>query len=159
MLPVQVNASNSRSSILSDAVSVEICPAAPDGPLSPRLAAATPTSLQVVWYTPARNNAPGSPTYQLQMSPSTSLSYEVSDLQPFTVYELRLVATDGFGSTHSAWTPLMTAEDMRLVMRSKCYGRKTRCLNNELRGLILLSLLVTDVYGVVARCTLAGLAL
>ncbi|KAM7336685.1 hypothetical protein ACRRTK_005178 [Alexandromys fortis] len=97
----------------------------PDGPLSPRLAAATPTSLQVVWSTPARNNAPGSRTYQLQMrpgpsthnflefppNPSASLSYEVSDLQPFTVYELRSVATDGFGSTHSAWTPLMTAED------------------------------------------------
>lgn len=46
-------------------------------------------------------------------NPSASLSYEVSDLQPFTVYELRSVATDGFGSTHSAWTPLMTAEDSK----------------------------------------------
>ncbi|EGV92554.1 Usherin [Cricetulus griseus] len=122
---VQVNASNSRGTVLSDPVSVEMPPAAPDGLLSPRLASATPTSLQVVWSTPARNNAPGSPTYQLQMrpgpsthgilelfpNPSASLSYEVSGLQPFTVYEFRLVATNGFGSTRSAWTPLMTAED------------------------------------------------
>ncbi|XP_052593935.1 usherin [Peromyscus californicus insignis] len=122
---VQVNASNSQGSVLSDPVSVEMPPAAPDGLLSPRLASATPTSLQVVWSTPARNNAPGSLTYQLQMrpgpsthsflelfpDPSASLSYEVSDLQPFTVYRFRLVATNGFGSTHSSWTPLMTAED------------------------------------------------
>ncbi|XP_028616049.1 usherin isoform X2 [Grammomys surdaster] len=122
---VQVNASNSQGSVLSDRVSVEMPPGAPDGLLSPRLAAATPTSLQVVWSTPARNNAPGSPRYQLQMRPgpsthgllelfpvpSASLSYEVTDLQPFTVYEFRLVATNGFGSAYSAWTPLMTTED------------------------------------------------
>lgn len=42
---------------------------APDGVLPPRLSSATPTSLQVVWSTPARNNAPGSPRYQLQMRP------------------------------------------------------------------------------------------
>jgi hypothetical protein len=47
-------------------------PTAPDGLLSPRLAAAAPTSLQVVWSTPARNNAPGSPRYQLQMRPGPS---------------------------------------------------------------------------------------
>lgn len=46
-------------------------------------------------------------------NPSASLSYEVSDLMPFTVYELRLVATDGFGSTHSAWSPLITADDTK----------------------------------------------
>ncbi|XP_032771366.1 usherin [Rattus rattus] len=122
---VQVNASNSQGSVLSDRVSVEMPPSAPDGLLSPRLAAATPTSLQVVWSTPARNNAPGSPRYQLQMRPDPStrgllellpvpsslLSYEVTDLQPFTVYEFRLVATNGFGSAYSDWTPLMTTED------------------------------------------------
>ncbi|NP_067383.3 usherin precursor [Mus musculus] len=122
---VQVNASNSRGSVLSDPVSVEMPPGAPDGLLSPRLAAAAPTSLQVVWSTPARNNAPGSPRYQLQMRPgpsthgrlelfpipSASLSYEVTGLQPFTVYEFRLVATNGFGTAYSAWTPLMTTED------------------------------------------------
>lgn len=45
---------------------------APDGVLPPRLSSATPTSLQVVWATPARNNAPGSPRYQLQMRPGHS---------------------------------------------------------------------------------------
>ncbi|XP_055465169.1 usherin [Psammomys obesus] len=122
---VRVNASNSQGSVLSDPVSIEMPPGAPDGLLSPRLASATPTSLQVVWSTPARNNAPGTPRYQLQMrpglathgllelfpDPSPSLSYEVRGLQPFTVYEFRSVATNGFGSAYSAWTPLTTAED------------------------------------------------
>lgn len=40
---------------------------APDGVMPPRLSSATPTSLQVVWSTPVRNNAPGEPSYRLQM--------------------------------------------------------------------------------------------
>lgn len=40
---------------------------APDGMMPPRLSSATPTSLQVVWSTPVRNNAPGTPSYRLQM--------------------------------------------------------------------------------------------
>ncbi|OWK08238.1 USH2A, partial [Cervus elaphus hippelaphus] len=97
----------------------------PDGVLPPRLSSATPTSLQVVWSTPARNNAPGSPRYQLQMrpghsthgflelfsNPSASLNYEVRDLQPYTEYEFRLVASNGFGSAHSSWILFITAED------------------------------------------------
>ncbi|EHB00446.1 Usherin [Heterocephalus glaber] len=100
-------------------------PNAPDGVLPPRLSSATPTSLQVVWSTPARNNAPGSPRYQLQMrpahtshgfrelfsNPSALLSYEVTDLQPCSEYEFRLVASNAFGSAHSSWIPLLTAED------------------------------------------------
>lgn len=45
---------------------------APDGVMPPRLSSATPTSLQVVWSTPARNNAPGAPSYRLQMRRSHS---------------------------------------------------------------------------------------
>ncbi|XP_013375386.1 PREDICTED: usherin isoform X1 [Chinchilla lanigera] len=122
---VQVNASNSRGSLVSDPVTIAMPPGAPDGVLPPRLSSATPTSLQVVWSTPARNNAPGSPRYQLQMrpahstlsfrelfsSPSASLLHEVSDLQPYTEYEFRLVASNAFGSAHSSWIPLLTAED------------------------------------------------
>lgn len=40
---------------------------APDGMMPPRLSSASPTSLQVVWSTPVRNNAPGAPRYRLQM--------------------------------------------------------------------------------------------
>ncbi|KFO25414.1 Usherin [Fukomys damarensis] len=122
---VQVNASNSRGSLVSEPVTITTPPGAPDGVLPPRLSSATPTSLQVVWSTPARNNAPGPPQYQLQMrltraslgfrelfpNPSASLSYEVSDLQPYTEYEFRLVASNAFGSAHSSWIPLLTAED------------------------------------------------
>ncbi|ELW55473.1 Usherin [Tupaia chinensis] len=122
---VQVNVSNSQGSLMSDAVMVAMPPGAPDGVLPPRLSSATPTSLQVVWSTPARNNAPGSPRYQLQMrphnstqeflelfpNPSASLSYEVRDLQPYTEYMFRLVASNGFGNAHSSWIPFMTAED------------------------------------------------
>ncbi|KAI4537068.1 hypothetical protein MG293_013271, partial [Ovis ammon polii] len=122
---VEVNASNSQGSLMSDPVMISMPPGAPDGVLPPRLSSATPTSLQVVWSTPARNNAPGSPRYQLQMrpghsthgflelfsNPSASLNYEVRDLQPYTEYEFRLVASNGFGSAHSSWIPFITAED------------------------------------------------
>ncbi|XP_025748029.1 usherin [Callorhinus ursinus] len=122
---VQVNVSNSQGSLMSDPVTFAMPPGAPDGVLPPRLSSATPTSLQVVWFTPARNNAPGSPRYQLQMrpghsthgflelfsNPSASLSYEVRDLQPYTEYEFRLVASNGFGSAHSSWILFVTTED------------------------------------------------
>uniref|UniRef100_A0A8C9BFN6 Usherin n=1 Tax=Phocoena sinus TaxID=42100 RepID=A0A8C9BFN6_PHOSS len=122
---VQVNVSNSQGSLISDPVMISMPPGAPDGVLPPRLSSATPTSLQVVWSTPARNNAPGSPRYQLQMrpgnsthwflelfsDPSASLSYEVRDLQPYTEYEFRLVVSNGFGSAHSSWILFITAED------------------------------------------------
>ncbi|XP_036133319.1 usherin [Molossus molossus] len=122
---VQVNASNTQGSLMSDPAKVVMPPGAPDGLLPPRLLAATPTSLQVVWSTPARNNAPGSPRYRLQMrpghasrvllelfsSPSASLSHEVSDLQPHTGYEFRLVASNEFGSALSPWILFMTTED------------------------------------------------
>ncbi|XP_048212729.1 usherin [Perognathus longimembris pacificus] len=122
---IRVNASNSQGSLTSHPVTLVMPPGAPDGLLPPRLSSATPTSLQVVWSTPARNNAPGSPRYQLQMRPgysthgfqelfphpSASLNYEVRDLEPYTEYEFRLVASNGFGSIHSSWIPFMTAED------------------------------------------------
>ncbi|KAM5300669.1 usherin [Glossophaga mutica] len=122
---IQVNASGTRGSLLSDPATLVMPPGAPDGLLPPRLSAAAPTSLQVVWSPPARNNAPGSPRFQLQMrpghsahgllelfsSPSASLSYEVRDLQPYTEYEFRLAASNGFGRSHSAWIPFMTTED------------------------------------------------
>ncbi|XP_016076620.1 PREDICTED: usherin [Miniopterus natalensis] len=122
---VHVDASHPRGSLTSDPTTIAMPPGAPDGLLPPRLSAATPTSLQVVWSTPARNNAPGSPRYQLQMrpghdargflelfsSPSASLSHEVRDLQPHTEYEFRLVASNGFGSALSSWILFMTTED------------------------------------------------
>uniref|UniRef100_A0A8D0R6P0 Usherin n=1 Tax=Sus scrofa TaxID=9823 RepID=A0A8D0R6P0_PIG len=122
---VQVNVSNSQGSLISDPVMIAMPPGAPDGVLPPRLSSATPTSLQVVWSTPARNNALGSPRYQLQMrpgpsthglqelfsNPSASLSYEARDLQPHTEYAFQLVASNAFGSARSAWVLFMTAED------------------------------------------------
>ncbi|KYO43601.1 usherin isoform J [Alligator mississippiensis] len=122
---VQVNASNSQGSLISDPVKIVMPPGAPDGVLPPRLSSATPTSLQVVWSTPVRNNAPGLPSYRLQMrpkhstdeilellsSPTASLSYIVRDLQPYTVYEMRLNVSNGYGNTYSDWVPMITAED------------------------------------------------
>ncbi|XP_039386307.1 usherin [Mauremys reevesii] len=122
---VQVNASNSQGSVISDPITLAMPPGAPDGMLPPRLSSATPTSLQVVWSTPVRNNAPGLPSYRLQMrprnstddilelfsSPSVSLSYIVKDLQPYTVYEMRMIVSNGYGNTYSDWTPMITAED------------------------------------------------
>ncbi|KAH0622700.1 hypothetical protein JD844_025229, partial [Phrynosoma platyrhinos] len=97
----------------------------PDGMLPPRLSSAMPTSLQVVWSIPVRNNAPGLPSYQLQMRPShspedilellskptASLNYVVTDLQPYTSYEIRVIACNRYGDTYSDWTLMVTAED------------------------------------------------
>uniref|UniRef100_A0A663LW22 Usherin n=1 Tax=Athene cunicularia TaxID=194338 RepID=A0A663LW22_ATHCN len=122
---VQVNASNSQGSLISDAITVVMPPGAPDGVMPPRLSSATPTSLQVVWSTPVRNNAPGAPSYGLQMrrrhsagdildllsSPTASLQHRVGDLQPHTEYEMRVVASNGYGNAYSNWTAMTTAED------------------------------------------------
>ncbi|NXL36266.1 USH2A protein, partial [Glaucidium brasilianum] len=122
---VQVNASNSQGSLISDAITIVMPPGAPDGVMPPRLSSATPTSLQVVWSTPVRNNAPGSPSYRLQMrrrhsagdildllsSPTASLQHRVGDLQPHTEYEMRVVASNSYGNAYSNWTAMTTAED------------------------------------------------
>ncbi|GAB0187409.1 usherin [Grus japonensis] len=122
---VQVNASNSQGSLISDAITIVMPPGAPDGVMPPRLSSATPTSLQVVWSTPVRNNAPGTPSYRLQMrrrhsagdildllsSPTASLQHRVGDLQPYTEYEMRVVASNGYGNAYSKWTSMTTAED------------------------------------------------
>uniref|UniRef100_A0A8B9DD56 Usherin n=1 Tax=Anser cygnoides TaxID=8845 RepID=A0A8B9DD56_ANSCY len=122
---VQVNASNSQGSLISDAITIVMPPGAPDGVMPPRLSSATPTSLQVVWSTPVRNNAPGAPSYRLQMrrmhsagdilellsSPTASLQHSVRDLQPYTEYQMRVVASNGYGNAYSDWTSMTTAED------------------------------------------------
>uniref|UniRef100_A0A8D2ISK6 Usherin n=1 Tax=Varanus komodoensis TaxID=61221 RepID=A0A8D2ISK6_VARKO len=122
---VEVNASNSQGYVISDPVTIAIPPGAPDGMLPPRLSSATPTSLQVVWSIPVRNNAPGLPSYRLQMrpkhspedilelfsKPSASLNYIVKDLQPYTSYEMRVIACNGYGDAYSNWSVMVTAED------------------------------------------------
>uniref|UniRef100_A0ABM5FDT3 Usherin-like n=1 Tax=Pogona vitticeps TaxID=103695 RepID=A0ABM5FDT3_9SAUR len=122
---VEVNASNSQGYVMSDPVTIAIPPGAPDGMLPPRLSSAMPTSLQVVWSIPVRNNAPGLPSYRLQMrpkhspedilelisKPTASLSHIVTDLQPYTSYEMRVIASNGYGDIYSKWTLMVTAED------------------------------------------------
>ncbi|KAI1240568.1 hypothetical protein IHE44_0008996 [Lamprotornis superbus] len=80
---VQVNASNSQGSLISDAITIVMPPGAPDGVMPPRLSSATPTSLQ----------------------------HRVGDLQPYTEYEMRVVASNGYGNAYSNWTSMTTAED------------------------------------------------
>ncbi|XP_069464673.1 usherin [Ambystoma mexicanum] len=122
---VQINASNSRGSLTSDLITLAMPPGAPDGVQPPRLLSAAPTSLQVVWAPPARNNAPGLPTYRLQMrprhstggslelltSPSASLSHVTRELQPCTEYDFRVIASNSHGSTYSNWVTMTTEED------------------------------------------------
>ncbi|XP_053139313.1 usherin [Hemicordylus capensis] len=122
---VQVNASNSQGYLISDPATIAIPPGAPDGVLPPRLSSATPTSLQVVWSTPVRNNAPGLASYRLQMrprhspedilellsKPSATLNHIVTDLQPYTAYEMRVIACNGYGDAYSDWATMVTAED------------------------------------------------
>ncbi|KAF2984898.1 hypothetical protein EK904_013134 [Melospiza melodia maxima] len=44
-------------------------------------------------------------------SPTASLQHRVGDLQPYTEYEMRVVASNGFGNAYSNWTSMTTAED------------------------------------------------
>ncbi|XP_078412490.1 usherin [Cetorhinus maximus] len=122
---VQVNASNSQGYVISDLTAIKMPPGTPDGVLPPRLSSATPTSLQVAWSAPARNNAPGLPSYRLQTrllhstgdisdflpNPTTAISYLATGLHPYTAYDFRLVTSNGHGSTISDWTRMVTAED------------------------------------------------
>ncbi|XP_075060358.1 usherin [Mixophyes fleayi] len=119
---VEVNASNSQGHVTSDPITINMPPGAPDGVLPPRRSSASPTSLQVVWSSPVRNNALGLPNYRLQMratdatnkvtdvfsGPSASLTYTIKDLRPYTTYEVRIVASNAYGETFSKWTNVST---------------------------------------------------
>ncbi|KAK7153113.1 hypothetical protein R3I93_011118 [Phoxinus phoxinus] len=121
---VLVKACNSQGCVESSPTSVSLPPGAPDGLLPPRLAAATPTSLQVSWAAPARHNAPGPLRYRLQMRTSaypqlhqlmdnetTVFSHMVKELEPFTEYHFRLLVSNSHGETSSPWVSLFTAQD------------------------------------------------
>ncbi|XP_070813494.1 usherin [Pituophis catenifer annectens] len=122
---VEVNASNSQGYVISDPVEIALPAGAPDGMLPPRLSSATPTSLQVFWSIPVRNNAPGLPRYRLQIrlkncpenntelfsKPTIYLHHILKNLQPYTSYELRVIACNEYGDTFSNWTLIDTAED------------------------------------------------
>ncbi|CAH2254292.1 usherin [Pelobates cultripes] len=122
---IRINASNNQGFVMSNPILLTLPPGAPDGILPPRLSSATPTSLQVVWSTPVRNNAPGLPEYRLQMRSSDPtneitdlysgsmafLTYAMKDLQPFTTYEVRIAAFNKYGATNSNWISMSTEED------------------------------------------------
>ncbi|XP_044147224.1 usherin [Bufo gargarizans] len=122
---VSVNASNSRGHVTSTPAIITMPAGAPDGVLPPRLSSANPTSLQVVWSSPVRNNAPGLPNYRLQMrstnptqkiteeflGPSGSFTYTIKNLQPYTTYEVRIIASNAHGDTYSKWANMSTEQD------------------------------------------------
>ncbi|KAF5890052.1 usherin isoform X1, partial [Clarias magur] len=108
---VRVRACNSQGCVESASIRISLPPAAPDGLLPPRLAAATSTSLQVAWLSPSRSNAPGTLRYQLQMkNPATQhvlqlvdnetetvFAHSVQDLEPYTEYQFRLLVSNQYG--------------------------------------------------------------
>ncbi|KAM3930149.1 usherin [Leptodactylus fuscus] len=122
---VTVNATNSQGHVTSAPTEIAMPPGAPDGVLPPRLSSANPTSLQVVWSSPVRNNAPGLPHYRLQMrstnptnkitdefsGPSVSFTYIIKNLQAYTPYEVRIVASNAYGDTYSKWSNMTTRQD------------------------------------------------
>ncbi|MFT7813012.1 usherin [Arapaima gigas] len=121
---VWVNACNSQGCVASPPTLITLPPGAPDGVMPPRLAAATPFSLRVVWSTPMRTNALGPPLYQLKMkmvdephiqlvlkNKSTTFSYTAEDLRPYTEYQFQLVVSHSHGETASKWASFFTAQD------------------------------------------------
>ncbi|XP_049320201.1 usherin isoform X1 [Astyanax mexicanus] len=121
---VRVRACNGQGCVESAPTSITLPPAAPDGLLAPRLAAATPTSLQVAWLSPARPNAPGPLHYRLQMKTPTTqeilqlvdnettvFSQWIEGLEPFTEYQFRLLVSNSHGESSSSWLSLYTDQD------------------------------------------------
>ena len=49
----------------------------------------------------------------LLSSPTASLQHRVGDLQPYTEYEMRVVASNGYGNAYSNWASMTTAEDSK----------------------------------------------
>ncbi|KAF7704133.1 hypothetical protein HF521_021205 [Silurus meridionalis] len=122
---VLVRGCNTQGCVESASISISLPPAAPDGLLPPRLAAATSTSLQVAWLSPSRPNAPGTLRYQLQMkNPATQhvlqvvdnemetvFTHLVEDLEPYTEYQFRLLVSNHYGEAGSSWVSFHTAQD------------------------------------------------
>nr|XP_006813188.1 PREDICTED: usherin [Saccoglossus kowalevskii] len=121
----QVKASNTMGMLMSNVQSFNMPAAAPDGVLPPNLTPLSPTSIQVTWQAPARNNAPGQSVYQVVYRPAqqpqleqnlfsfpiSSTSYTLTGLTSFIEYEFKLIASNSIGSTHSEWVSTVTNED------------------------------------------------
>eukprot|EP00058_Branchiostoma_floridae_P024730 XP_002610220.1 hypothetical protein BRAFLDRAFT_76999 [Branchiostoma floridae] len=63
---VQVNASNTKGSILSNTLTATMPEGEPDGVRPPTLVAVSATSIQATWDAVGRNNAPGNADYRLE---------------------------------------------------------------------------------------------
>ncbi|XP_048258912.1 usherin-like [Haliotis rufescens] len=121
---VQVNASNTRSFILSATAQADLPPGSPDGVRPPVLVSETSTSIRVTWQAVGRVNAEEDAAYILQFrekrpsaiiqdvfGPTVTLSYLKQNLLPFNEYEFRLQAFNSLGSTYSTWVPQVTKQD------------------------------------------------
>ncbi|XP_078675414.1 usherin-like isoform X2 [Branchiostoma floridae x Branchiostoma belcheri] len=120
---VQVNASNTKGSILSNTRAATMPQGAPDGVRPPTLEAASATSIRATWDAVGRNNAPGNADYRLEyrqagsnsgqivFGPSTSRSHTQTGLRPYTEYEFRVIAGNNYGQTESEWAAQFTSED------------------------------------------------
>ncbi|XP_041469805.1 usherin-like [Lytechinus variegatus] len=123
---IQVRAYNTEGSILSNERTVTMPTGTPDGVLPPMLTATGPTSIQATWDEPARNNAPGVPSFQLRYRPANQpgnqidvfsnsvrvMSYTLTGLQAFNEYEFRVIAINNAGQTLSEWASVFTREDV-----------------------------------------------
>ncbi|KPP71102.1 usherin-like, partial [Scleropages formosus] len=149
---VWVNACNSEGCVASPPSAITLPPGAPDGVMPPRLAAATPSSLRVVWSTPARTNGPGPPLYQLKMkmvdephiqllleNESTTFSYTAESLRPYTEYQFQLVVSHSRGRTASEWTSFFTAQDREFCPKQdhalKWHSRDVKFQSHTARAL------------------------
>ncbi|XP_071962430.1 usherin-like isoform X2 [Antedon mediterranea] len=122
---IQVEGRNSEGSLTSNTEPATMPAGSPDGVFPPVLTALGPTSIQAVWTSPGRNNAPGQALFQLLFrptqqpglqeelftSPTSVNSFIKSTLTPYTEYDFKLIANNGFGQTESDWTSTFTMED------------------------------------------------
>ncbi|KAK7487113.1 hypothetical protein BaRGS_00021608, partial [Batillaria attramentaria] len=120
---IQVVASNTKGSITSNTVPIELYPGSPDGMKPPTVVSDTPTSLQVTWEPVGRVNSADSVAYVVQFRrregdpisdeiETINFSYRKSGLTAFTSYQFRILATTKrFGAAVSPWVEATTQED------------------------------------------------
>ncbi|CAH1791583.1 unnamed protein product, partial [Owenia fusiformis] len=122
---IQANASNTKGFIISNTQVATMPPGAPDGVRPPVLVSPSPTQIRATWQQVGRANARQQPLFQLQFrhtfpgaivedlfaETTTATTFLKEGLNPYTEYQMRLVASNTYGQTNTEWVSLYTMQD------------------------------------------------
>ncbi|CAD5123124.1 DgyrCDS11497 [Dimorphilus gyrociliatus] len=122
---VQVNASNSKGFVISNTQTAQMPMSYPDGVKEPTLISSNSRTVNVIWTKVGRSNSDDEPLFQLEFKaklpnfppiklfpePSTSTSFIKDNLEPFSQYEFRIIASNNYGIRASEWASITTKQD------------------------------------------------